>query len=832
MAGGVNLLAPRLSGTGRFAGVQNAFNAGELSGEMEGRTDLAKYTSACRKCRNFVPRVTGPARKRPGLRYVKEVKNSANTTHLIPFEFSDEQAYVLEFGDLYFRVYKDSALVTETAKAITGLTNASPRVVTIVAHGYANGDEVYITGTSTELDGRYFIVANQAANTFELAGTTAGTAWAAGGTAARVYTVTTPYATADVGAIQWVQSADTLYLAHPSYAPQKVTRTGHAAWTIATIAFDWPPFRAENTTTTTLYASAATGAGITITASAATFVAGDVGRVIKFRELVGSKHPTWIVNITMRWNGSVVAVGDTCQYNGNVYELQDKHGFTTCGSSPPIHTEPGEENSDADWDWIYRHSGEGYVTITAFTDSTHVTATVTQRLPASVVGTANATKQWSFGAWDATSLYPRAVTFFEDRLWWAGTDADPQGLWGSVLGDYENHRVLPTDASGLFFVLSDDEVNVIEWLKGGKALAIGTASGPFIGTGADPDKPISPSNTLKAPKHTDDAAESGVGPVVIGPVMVYAQRGGRRLREITYDFASDSYATQDLMLLADHLLADGGIVRMAWQQEPDRVLWVVTSDGRLLGMTYERAQDVVGWHRHPVGGVFGSGEAVVESIALIPHPDGDQDQLWAIVKHTINSATARYVEVMEKPHRKGDAIADAFYLDSALTYSGGAVTTLTGLRHLIGEAVYVNNGGAVEGPFTVSATGTISPVTSTTKAQVGLRYTATLAPEAPEVGMGDGSAQGKIQRVSGFQVRVHETGSGLYHGPNETDMDPVPWTQDQDPTGAALTLFSGDSRQLSHRGGYDTRSFVVLQHRNPLPCNVLAVMARFAVGGS
>ena len=819
------------SGDSRLKGTQFSFNAGELSPELEGRVDLAKYGSSLRTCRNFIPRVTGPARKRTGLKFVKEAKNSANETHLIPFEFSDTQAYVLEFGDLYFRVYKDGGAVLETAAAITGISQANPGSVTQVAHGYSNGDQVYISGVvgMTQVNGKYFTVTSTGANTYTIGvDTSSYTAYSSGGTGARVYTVTTTYLTADLEALAWVQSADTLYLAHPSYAPRKITRTAHTSWTITTIAFDWPPFRAENTGTTTMYASAATGAGITITASAATFIAGDVGKTIKFRELVASKHPVWTANAPIKWNAAVIAVGATCQYNGNVYELQDKHGESDPSYTPPIHTVAGEENSDGDWDWIYRHSGEGYVTITAYTNSTTVTATVTQRLPASVVGVANATLQWSRGAWDATNGYPRAITFHEDRLWFAATATDPQSLWASVLGDYENHRVYPTDISSLLFTLADDEVNVIAWLKGGRSMVIGTQGGAFIGSGADPDKPISPSNTLQAPKHSDEAAESGVRPVSVGASLLFASRTGRGLIETTYDFGADAYATQDLSLLADHLVAAGGIVRMAWQRRPDRVLWVITGDGKLLGISYDRQQDVVGWHAHPVGGSFSSGDAVVDSLAVIPHPDGDQDQLWVVVKRTINSSTKRYIEVLEKPFSASAAIEDAFFVDSGLTYDSSSTVTITGLDHLEGQSVYAWADGARQGPYTV-ASGSITLGTAASVVQVGLAYNADLAPQAPETALRDGSIQGRLKQQVGIVFRLYRTAAGLTFGPDTSTLDTLPWTADQDPSGTALTLFTGDTREMPFSGPVESPGTIYLRHSYPGPCTVLAVMPRFEV---
>ena len=146
------------------------FTAGELSPRLDGRTDLGKYFNGCKTLENMVVHPHGAATRRPGTKFIHEVKTSSAQTRLIPFEFSTTQTYIMEFGNQYIRFYKDNGIITESNKTISGATQANPGVITATSHGYSNGDHVIITGVvgMTELNGKTFKVANKTTNTFEI----------------------------------------------------------------------------------------------------------------------------------------------------------------------------------------------------------------------------------------------------------------------------------------------------------------------------------------------------------------------------------------------------------------------------------------------------------------------------------------------------------------------------------------------------------------------------------------------------------------------------------------------------------------------------------------
>ena len=704
---------------------QTSFNAGELSPLLKGRPSLDKFKNGCETMENFIPQIQGPARKRPGTRFVAEVKDSADVTRLLPFEYSTTQAYVLEFGDSYVRFYLDG-----------GVVESSPGVP---------------------------------------------------------YEITSPYTSAQVGALEYAQSADVVYITHPDHAPYKLARVSALSWTLTAVTFAWPPFNDENTGAITLTASALTGA-ITLTASASLFVAGDVGSYFKISEVSASKYNQWTT-------GVAYLVNDIVYYQGNIYQSGTA---AAAGTRPPIHTTGAE--SDGAVTWTFLHDGAGYAQVTGYTSATVVDATVIKRLP-----TTSATTRWSEGAWSARRGYPHAVTFYEDRLWFAGSASKPQTLWASCSGDYENHKYGTNDDDALNYTINTQDMNTIEWLAPTKVLAIGTANGEFTLSATQISDPVTPTNVKITPQTTFGSAPD-VKPLRVGSVILFLQRAGRKLREYAYQFDTDSFVAPNMNVLADHV-TESGVVELAYQQEPNQIVWAARADGALAGMTYERTEDVVGWHRHSIG------EGIVESVVNVPHWDGDQDVLWMIVRRTINGATQRYVEYVEK------YLTDeySFFVDCGLTYDGAASTTITGLGHLEGEEVAVLADGSVHPNRTVTS-GAITLQRSASVVNVGLPYTATIKTMPVEAGSQDGTAQGKEQRINNVVLDLFETGAGLWYGPNLTDMDEYSVRSSSDDMDAPVPLFTGQTDLLAWPGEYEKGTQMCVQHRLPLPCTVRALL--------
>lgn len=753
--------------------IQSNFNSGEFSPLLYGRVDFDAYKQALALCKNSIPLVQGGVTRRPGTYFAAEVKDSTKATRLVRFEFSTTQAYIIEFGDLYMRFYRNNGPVLLTTQAITGITKANPAVVTYGgADTYANGDDVEISGIvgMTQLNGRRVRVANvnAGANTFEitdLGGTninsSAYTAYSSGGTIAEAYTVTTTYAEANLFQLKYAQSADVLYIAHPSYKPRKITRTAHTSWTITDITFLDGPYLNVNATTTTLLLSATTGS-VTVTASAAVFtLVTDIGRLIRWKDPAGN------------------------------------------------------------WTWL---------TITAVASTTSVTATISG--PDASAGTA--TVNWRLGVWSATTGYPAAVTFYEDRLCWGGSTGSPQRVDMSKTGDYEN--MAPTAAGGTIandnavaITLNSNDVQVIRWMiDDEKGLLVGTVRGEWIVRPSNQNEALSPTN-VKASQSTAHGSKD-VQCLRAGKATLYVQRAGRKLRELAYVYDVDGYRSPDMTVLSEHVTR-GGIKEIAYQQEPQSLVWGARTDGVLLGFTYEREQKVLGWHRHILGGWSNSGhtaDPLVESVAAAPHSGGERDELWMIVKRYIGSRTVRYVEYLTQMWER-DTVAqeDSFYVDCGLTYDGAAVTTGGGAHHLAGETVQVLVDGATHPDITITATGGWTLVRAGSVVQMGYTYNSDGQMLRLDAGAGDGTAQGKTQRSHKVVFRLHDS-LGLKVGANFNStgigkLTRLPFRQSSDDTATAVPLFSGDIK-VTWEGDYTSENYVCWRWDQPLPGTILAVM--------
>lgn len=226
--------------------IQTSFNSGEWAPALAARVDLTKYHTGAALLRNFFVDYRGGASTRPGTKYILRCFDSSKQVRLIPFQASFSVTYVLEFGQGYIRFFNNGAPVLEAAKAITNITQASPGVLTSAGHGFNNGDWVYITSVvgMIQINNGYYVVAGKTANDFQLLdlngnslNTTAYTAYASGGTVARIYTIASPYTAADLTQLKFAQNVTDLIICQPNYVPYKLTLITATNWTIAAITF-------------------------------------------------------------------------------------------------------------------------------------------------------------------------------------------------------------------------------------------------------------------------------------------------------------------------------------------------------------------------------------------------------------------------------------------------------------------------------------------------------------------------------------------------------------------------------------------------------------------
>ena len=590
----------------------------------------------------------------------------------------------------------------------------------------------------------------------------------------------------------------------------------------------------SNTTDTTLTANNRTGS-VTITASTSTFVATDVGRLVRLHD--------GFAKITNFASGTSVTA--TVQENADGRtELMPSYTATTVRFYEGDPSSTGLEHNDRMTDTAGNFIVEGFkvgqkVTITgASNGGNNVTNALIVQVTADTIlfspsvdlvneaagqsvtinGVLEADKNFSLGAFSATTGHPAAVSFYEQRLVFANTTAQPQTIFFSVAGSFEdfNDGVNPADA--LIYTIGSNQVNVIRYLASGRVLIVGTSGGEFAVSASGTTEPISPTNAQI--KRQANYGSANIQPIQVGNVTMFVQRASRKIRELVYNFDEDSYQAPDLTVLAEHI-TESGITELAFQQEPDNVVWCVLTNGKFVGMTYRREENVVGWHEQIIGGSFGSGNAVVESVAVIPG-DLNEDEVFLVVKRTIGGATKRYIEFFSN-FDFGSDVQDAFFVDSGLTYSGSAATTISGLDHLEGQTVSILANGATHPDKTVSS-GSVTLDRSVTKAHIGLSYNSTLQTMRIDAGGTEGTAQGKIKRIHDITLRLFRT-VGIQVGSSETDLDRIPFRSSANAMDQALPLFTGD-KEVEFRGGFDNDGFIVVKQNQPLPATILAIFPR------
>jgi hypothetical protein len=455
----------------------------------------------------------------------------------------------------------------------------------------------------------------------------------------------------------------------------------------------------------------------------------------------------------------------------------------------------------------------GKAKITSRTSTTVVVCTITTAFT-----NTNATAAFSLGAFSDTTGHPSCISFYEQRLVFAGTISEPQTVFFSKAGDYENMTSGTNADDAMVYTIAANQVNVIRYLKAQRTLVIGTTAAEYTVSADGTDASITPTNITI--KRQSSYGSANVDAVTAGNAILFLQKAKRKIRELAYNFDSDSYVAPDLTILND-AVTDSGIVQMEWQQEPDNILWCVREDGQLAALTYQRSENVVSWHRHILGGAFGSGNSVVESIASISG-DLNEDELWCIVKRTVNGATVRYVECFSDFDFDETASTDFKFLDSHLSYSGSSTTTLSGLSHLQGQTVSILADGSVHSNKVVNGSGQITLDRSVTKACVGLAYDSVLQTMRIEGGSLEGTSQGKIKRISKVVLRLFET-VGVKVGPSLSNLETIPFRTTSSNLSAPVdTLIEGD-KEIEFDDDYNSDGHIFIKQDQPLPASILAI---------
>lgn len=453
----------------------------------------------------------------------------------------------------------------------------------------------------------------------------------------------TPYAVEDLPDVQFRQSNDVVIFTHSDYPPQWLGRYSETDWRWKNLACYGGPFEEINTiANSTVSVSAVFGTdadpNITITASKDIFTASDIGKLFKI-EAQNTGTP-WQAGKSYSGTSTVI-------YNGKYYTTTSTG---TSGTTPPTHFEG--TGSDGGLVWTYHDQGFGIARITEYTDSKHVRA-----IPLNAFNSTEASYRWAKGAWGRDVGYPGAVEWHQQRLFLAGTKAQPTTVWASRTSaylDFSTSNPLVDDDALTFTVNSAQ--NKINGLISLRSLIAVTEGGIWaIGD----ETPLTPSNLSASLQGYRGA--SSLAPLGVGNAILYVQDKGQNVRDLTYEWASNSYNGNDLNEISPHLVDGYQIVDWCYQPSTS-VIWAIRDDGTLLGCTYQREQQVIGWHRHETQGSF-------ESICCIP--EGQNDAVYVSVLR----GTSRYIERFAQ--RRFDDVRDSWCLDAAIKYDGTNTTDTT-----------------------------------------------------------------------------------------------------------------------------------------------------------
>lgn len=807
--------------------IQTNFTAGALSPLLYGRVDIAKYQNGCATLENFITQRFGGIRKRGGTEYINEVKTSAKKVRLIPFIFSVTQAYILEFGDLYIRIYTNGGVVESGGSPVEVVTPwdedeifelqfAQSADILYIAHpDHAPRQFERTSATSFTLstvdfeDGPYLpinttttrLTPAATGDLLDKSGSASSSPALGGGTmadlgddsvssgayvSARTWTITYDFNSTDA------YICDGYYLScsdKTNLAPARWDFQGYtgSAWVTldSRSGVTWTPKETKtysfiNTSTYQQY------------------------RVVMHANQAGDNA------IELSEWGLHQAAAEQTAFNltaSAVTGINGGDGFATTDVGRHIRL----LGADGIWRWAK---------IVARTSSTVVTIRVYgQALP----GT-GAIVNWRLGAWSDETGWPAAVGFYEGRLCWARTAEQPETVWMSKVDDFTDHGVSDPvqDDDAVEVTIRSESLNEIKWIAESADMFVGTRNAIRVIGPNSPTGTFSPTNLRQRRETTFGAGD--VQPILVGNVGIYADYYRSALREFAYSFELNGYVSQDMTLLSEHLFR-AGVKEIAYAQNPDALIWCVMDDGSLTAITFERDQEVVAAHKHVIGGTG----VTVESIAVIPGSAGDE--VWMVVKRTINAGTKRYIERLSAGLADDGTLSGATFLDSHLTYSGVSTTSLTGLSHLEGESVYVWGDAGKQGPYTVSS-GAITVGTAVTVACVGLAYTSTYESLSPEAAAQGGTAQTRLGHTSEVFVRLNRSMNGTI-GPADGTQETLPYADSIDNDGSfgsASTLYTGDVR-VPIAMKWERNKRLKLVHSDPTPFHCIGMIYEHRVSG-
>lgn len=526
----------------RISTIQTNFTAGELSPKVLGRVDLARYQNGAESLLNMVPDVYGGAARAPGTMMVTSAKYGDRLNRLIPFVYSEDVAYALEFGDGYMRVFLEGATPGQVLSGGVPYEIASPYGLSILRdlRYVQKADTMFIASGTLPLYSLrrlahdHWVLAPAAFSVapFDEVGDSPAVALTLSSAAAGVATATAAgaaFLAGDVGRRITYQGGEATVTAYTSTTVVTVNITGEFP-TTALPSGQW---------------------------------------VLEDSPMVGLKP------------SAAGTVGQSIT-------------FTVDGDSPPASFRSTDVGK-------FISINSGLVQITAVGSATSITAMVKQDLSSDVLAPSDA---WVLKGpiWTAAYGYPRAVSINDQRLVAGGTTRYPNGVWGSKTGLYLDFTTGDADTDAFFFDLDSDQLNIIQHIASVRLIVPLSYGGEWTIDGGTSGT-VTPTDVNAKAQSVYGCSK--VKPVRVGNELLFVQRSGRKIRAMAYRVESDSYGAPDLTLLSEHI-TQSTVVDMAWAQEPGSVLWTVLGNGGLGSLTLDRDESVTAWAPHDTDGAYES----------------------------------------------------------------------------------------------------------------------------------------------------------------------------------------------------------------------------------
>lgn len=830
------------------------FAYGELSPNIQGFTDLQAFKRGLLTQQNFLNSQTGGIRFREGTYY------SADTAldqagKLIPFVFNNQQAYALEFTPTRLRFHTNGGQLQVSYATTAGSWATNVATLTIGAHNLLVGDTITVAGvTPSGYNGTYVITAITGTQVSYALLTNPGT-YTGAGTVQGAYQIVTPYATPP---LSWTQVDDVMYLADGTHPIQQLTRQGNVQWSIAAGAFVNGPWGLiQNSTGATLSI-----AGSTITASSSVFKSTDVGRQLLWLDVTDNYNgslgawkwttiATYVSGTQVTVNGWKMGTGN----NNNCRRPINAAGPYTVTAASWANTNGGQATYTIGTHSLkvgqlvditginpalYNSTG---LQITAITSTTFTVLLPDNPGTWTSGGTVTISNSnyWALGAWSATTGYPTLVVFHQQRLVAGATSSQPQNFFGSMIGTYTDMSPFDPDGTvnpdnGYNFEVSSGRADAIKWMDADQYLLIGTGYGEYIANSAGPS--ITPTDVNVQKQTNLGASTTGLRPVLLNYRAIIPQRGNQYIYDWRYNWQYGKCIGKRMNTLADHILRPN-LSQLEYSQVPIETIWALRSDGVLVAATEtSESEGIWAFSRQILGGSFGSGSPVVESMCVIPATSpANYDQLWMIVKRTINNQTVRFVEYMTAPFwpttgvTGAGTLANAFFVDAGLTYSGAPTNTITGLGYLQGQTVAILADGIKQASQVVPSNGTLTLGANHSTITVGLPYSGA----AQTMPIAQAEVQGRMVNAAVVFARLQDTQGGTVTGVDGNEIN-IPDSAAGAP--GVLDPVTGTNGLLSDY----TKTFVgnnwkrgvtvTYKQYSPLPMKLLNVVVDYGMGVS